>query len=216
MALRSSHLVMSALYQQRYGSFVSLGGIARFHNQRFFRACVQAVAPSPHDRILEIGCNDGALLRALGEHAGEVRGIDVNEEMVARLGDERVQAMSATDLRFADERFDKVCAFEVLEHIEDLNTVFQEVHRVLKVGGAFVVSFPFEVIRGQAAWLDSLAVYGDLRHARMLHVHRLMPAKVRRLAARLPFAVTDSRLRFVPGPFFFMRLEKTESWPGRG
>src|SRR6185437_507324 len=146
---------MTALYQQKYGSFVSLGGIARFKNQLFFRACVQAVAPSRSDRILEIGCNDGVLLRHLADHAGDVRGIDVNEDMVATLDDERIQAMSATDLRFADERFDKVCAFEVLEHIEDLSSVFREVHRVLKVGGAFVLSFPFEIIRGQAAWLDS-------------------------------------------------------------
>ena len=50
--------------------------------------------------------------------------------------------MSATDLRFADARFDKVCAFEVLEHIEDLGAVFREVHRVLEVGGAFIFSFP--------------------------------------------------------------------------
>ena len=205
---------MTALYQQKYGSFVSLGGIARFKNQLFFRACVRAVAPSRSDRILEIGCNDGVLLRHLADHAGDVRGIDVNEDMVATLDDERIQAMSATDLRFADERFDKVCAFEVLEHIEDLSSVFREVHRVLRVGGAFVLSFPFEIIRGQAAWLDSLAVYGDLRHSRMLHVHRLMPAKIRRIAARLPFAVAESRLRMVPGPFFFMRLEKTGSLPG--
>ena len=202
---------MTALYQHKYGSFVSLGGIARFKNRLFFRACVQAVGPTPRDRILEIGCNDGALLRALGERAGEVRGIDVNAEMVASLGDPRVRTMSATDLRFSDERFDKVCAFEVLEHIEDLGQVFREVSRVLAPGGALIVSFPFEIIRGQAAWLDSLAVYRDLRHARMLHVHRLTPAKIRRFAAGLPFAITESRLRFVPGPFFFMRLEKTES-----
>jgi ubiquinone/menaquinone biosynthesis C-methylase UbiE len=207
-------MVMTALYQQKYGSFVSLGGIARFKNQLFFQACVQAVGPAPQDRILEIGCNDGALLRHLGERASEVRGVDVNEEMVACLGDERVEAMSATDLRFSDARFDKVCAFEVLEHIEDLSAVFHEVHRVLKVGGVFVLSFPFEIVRGQAAWLDSLAVYGDLRHARMLHVHRLTPAKIRRFAAHGPFTVTESRLRMVPGPFFFMRLEKTDRLPG--
>jgi SAM-dependent methyltransferase len=199
---------MVALYDESYGSFVRLGGISRFQNQLFFRACAEAVAPSPRERILEIGCNDGALLRHLAERAGEVRGVDVNEAMVRRLADRRIQAMSATALAFDDGSFDTVCAFEVLEHIEDLPRVFREVHRVLKVGGAFVLSFPLEIVRGQAAWLDSLAVFGDLRHARLLHVHRLTPAKIRRFAAGLSFNVAVSRLRFLPGPFYFMRLEK--------
>ncbi len=199
---------MTQLYNESYGSFVSQGGISRFRNQLFFEACVRAVGPSFRDRILEIGCNDGALLRRLAERAGAVRGVDVNEEMVRRLADRRIQAMSATDLRFDEGSFDKVCAFEVLEHIEALGEVFREVHRVLKVGGEFVFSFPLEIIRGQAAWLDSLAVYGDLRHARMLHVHRLTPAKIRRMIAGLSFSVDASRLRFLPGPFFFMSLKK--------
>jgi 2-polyprenyl-3-methyl-5-hydroxy-6-metoxy-1,4-benzoquinol methylase len=200
---------MTALYNDDYGKFVKLGGISRFRNQLFFKACVRAVGPARRDRILEIGCNDGALLRCLAEHAGEVCGIDVNEAMVQRLRDPRILAMSATELGFDPESFDKVCAFEVLEHIDDLGKVFREVHRVLKVGGAFVLSFPFELIRGQAAWLDSLAVYGDLRHARMLHVHRLMPEKIRRLAGA-SFDVVDSRLRLLPGPFFFMSLKKVD------
>jgi len=45
-------------------------------------------------------------------------------------------------LPFADNSFDKVRAKQVLEHIEHVEAVFEEVYRVLKDGGSFVVEVP--------------------------------------------------------------------------
>jgi len=53
-----------------------------------------------------------------------------------KLGDESEQ------LPFPEEVFDKVRAKQVLEHIEHVEAVFEEVYRVLKDGGKFVVEVP--------------------------------------------------------------------------
>lgn len=45
-------------------------------------------------------------------------------------------------LPFEDESFDKVRAKQVLEHIENLEKVFEEVYRVLKENGKFIVEVP--------------------------------------------------------------------------
>jgi len=47
-----------------------------------------------------------------------------------------------TALPFQDMSFDLVCAFDVIEHVEDDRQVFREVSRVLKDEGVLIVSVP--------------------------------------------------------------------------
>ena len=51
------------------------------------------------------------------------------------------RAKSAT-LPFRDGEFDLVCAFDVIEHVEDDRRVFREVSRVLKDDGVLICSVP--------------------------------------------------------------------------
>src|SRR5262249_36558120 len=54
----------------------------------------------------------------------------------------RFRQMSAYDLKFADAHFDCVTLQEVLEHLEGAAQAVKEINRVLKVGGALIVSVP--------------------------------------------------------------------------
>jgi SAM-dependent methyltransferase len=53
-------------------------------------------------------------------------------------------------LPFRDQEFDLVCAFDVIEHVEDDRRVFGEVSRVLKDDGVLIVSVPLHADR----WTD--------------------------------------------------------------
>ena len=48
-----------------------------------------------------------------------------------------------TGLSFADETFDLVGSFEVMEHVPDYVSGLQEMYRVLKPGGHLLATFPF-------------------------------------------------------------------------
>jgi ubiquinone/menaquinone biosynthesis C-methylase UbiE len=48
----------------------------------------------------------------------------------------------ATSLEFADASFDTVVSFETIEHLTDVAAYLDEVCRVLKPGGSFLVSTP--------------------------------------------------------------------------
>ena len=99
-------------------------------------------------RMLEIGCGAGRMTRAFSKIFGEVHGVDVSGEMVAkarRLLADRLNAFihrnSGSDLRvLGDLKFDFVFSFIVFQHIpskEVVENYIREAARRLKPGGVF-------------------------------------------------------------------------------
>lgn len=101
--------------------------------------------------LLDIGCGTGANLAMLAENVGaggRVTALDYSPLALqfahGKLGDLPVDLLrgDATHLPFATARFDVVTMLDVLEHVEDDAGAVREIHRVLKPGGAFVLSVP--------------------------------------------------------------------------
>ena len=95
-------------------------------------------------RILDIGGGGEGII---GQLKGErVVAIDRREsELKEAPGDYLKIIMDAKELKFLDETFDTATAFFTLMYIplENHQIVFQEIHRVLKKGGEFVIwDFP--------------------------------------------------------------------------
>jgi SAM-dependent methyltransferase len=70
--------------------------------------------------------------------------VDISPPVVEQLmasGGIAVRA-EITDLPFSDGSFELVCAFDVIEHVQDDRRVFDEVSRVLKEDGSFILSVP--------------------------------------------------------------------------
>jgi SAM-dependent methyltransferase len=104
----------------------------------------------PGARILDFGCGAGRLVAA-GLDAGlNMAGADVfyggskAREEVERAGSLGTVIHELVDGRmgFADASFDLVVSNQVLEHVEDLDAVLREIHRVLKPGGVVLSIFP--------------------------------------------------------------------------
>jgi len=96
-------------------------------------------------RILDIGCSSGLLLKELQDQGHEdVRGIDASIEGIARCerGGLRAQVMDAHRLDFGDGTFDGITASDVLEHLQHDSLALREWRRVLKPGGWLIVFVP--------------------------------------------------------------------------
>lgn len=86
---------------------------------------LDALAPKPSDRLLEIGCGQGLAVAALRERltSGTILAIDRSATMIAaarrrnqdhlREGKATFAAMSLADMTFGAQRFDKVFAINV-------------------------------------------------------------------------------------------------------
>lgn len=133
------------------GHFVTRGGqewdpqtYAR--NARFVAdlgsVVVDLLAPRPGERILDLGCGDGALTETLVAAGCDVRGVDSSAAQIAAaaaLGLD-VEVADATALRF-DEEFDAVFSNAVLHWVKPPERAIDGVWRALVPGGRFVGEF---------------------------------------------------------------------------
>jgi len=100
--------------------------------------------------VLDYGCGSGQILEE-GRKAGlEIYGAEVFYEGGNTRAEIEKQGWLGTVVReiengiipFENNFFDLVTSNQVLEHVEDLDAVLYEIHRVLKPGGAFLCMFP--------------------------------------------------------------------------
>ncbi len=100
---------------------------------------VDLLAPKPGERILDLGCGDGALTQKLAAMGVQVVGVDASAEQIAaaqRLGlDARVA--DAQDLRLPPA-FDAVFSNAALHWMKNPDAVIVGVARALRPGGRFV------------------------------------------------------------------------------
>jgi len=95
--------------------------------------------------ILDVGCGSGTLLGLLKRLGFRVRGVDFSPEAakIARAEDGvDVTVGSLEDAHFADQSFDVVTLFHVMEHVTNPRLVLAEVARVLKPDGVIVLQVP--------------------------------------------------------------------------
>ena len=100
---------------------------------------VELLEPRAGERILDLGCGDGALTEKLVAAGAEVVAVDASEEQVAAARARGLDARVARGeaLPFAAE-FDAVFSNAALHWMRDADAVLSSVHRALRPGGRFV------------------------------------------------------------------------------
>lgn len=98
--------------------------------------------PKPHERILDLGCGDGALTARLAGMAAAVVGVDVSEDMLdaARARGLDVRPGDARSLPFEAE-FDAVFSNAVLHWVPEPDLAARRIRAALKPQGRFVAEF---------------------------------------------------------------------------
>jgi 2-polyprenyl-3-methyl-5-hydroxy-6-metoxy-1,4-benzoquinol methylase len=109
---------------------------------RFLLAHVQA-----GDRVLDVGCGEGRFASELVRAGASVLGIDVAAEPLcrARAREPDLDVRLVEDERpweLADSSFDVVWAGEVIEHVRDTAAWLSQLRRLLRSGGALLITTP--------------------------------------------------------------------------
>ena len=156
------------------------------------------------DRVLDLGCGDGALTDRLARAGAHPTGVEVAQAAVDRARarhPELVFALAPIDgaLPLADGAFDVVWSSEVIEHVADTARWLSEVRRVLVPGGRLLLTTPnHSRIR--------LAVAGIELYSEPLgdHLHLYSAHSLRGVLEEFDFS--DVEIRGAGGPPLARRL----------
>jgi SAM-dependent methyltransferase len=120
---------------------------------RWLHRATASLAPKASGRLLDVGVGERPYGRLFAPHVSRYIGLEyppVADNLhpeIWRLLD-RIQGIidvwgDGQALPFASERFDTVLSLEVLEHVEEPDRLVREFARVLRPGGALLVTIPF-------------------------------------------------------------------------
>jgi 2-polyprenyl-3-methyl-5-hydroxy-6-metoxy-1,4-benzoquinol methylase len=120
--------------------------------------------------IMDQGCGEGVWMSQFAKFTDtkNIFGSDIDPESISKVAADNpnlltsnIKICPAEDLTFEDNKFDIVFSNEVLEHVNDDKKSVEEVLRVLKPGGKFIIftpnrGWPFEThgmfFRGKYIW----------------------------------------------------------------
>ncbi|MEZ5989549.1 MAG: class I SAM-dependent methyltransferase [Planctomycetota bacterium] len=180
-----------AIYIEKFDNNRVEAGVVDPKRRRKYGRFLARVAPYRQlNRLLDIGCGAGRLLRVTAEAGWQAYGVDPAMEQLSRETPEGITIVPRllVDAGFAPGFFDVVHANEVFEHVEDPARLVEEIKAVLRPGGLLVFRTP-----NHRSWTAG-AVGPRWREFGLHgkgHVGFFSPASARALLARAGFRQVD-------------------------
>ena len=187
-------------------------GYARRLDSRQKRFMSEILEAHDIQTALDVGGSRGVLSEYLAEHGVQAFLTDINPHAL-RETPENVFGVQAdvSNLPFRDNAFDLVTCMHVLEHIQDWQTALAELERVTAEGGHIALAYPWEPIRGLFATVASKRMYGNIFHARKIHVHNLRAKHIDETIDSSGLSVVSHQFSFFDMPQTFTLLRKGDS-----
>ncbi|MDD3861315.1 MAG: class I SAM-dependent methyltransferase [Candidatus Gracilibacteria bacterium] len=139
---RKSKVFLSKEGYDKYASFYDekLDFLDGFEGEEIWKM----IGKAEGKRVLDAGCGTGRLIKILFEKGAFVTGLDIAPEMLKIAGKKFKKAEfvegNVEKMPFEDDSFDMVTAGFVIVHLKDLRKFFDEVYRILKPGGVFILT----------------------------------------------------------------------------
>lgn len=169
--------------------------IIRYIERRRLETIRELAQPVRSERLLEIGCGGGHVLRMFPEC--RLVGVDVSGEMLAKAKknlagfDVELHKGELASLGLEERSFDVIVCTEVLEHVVDPDAILDSIARLAKPGGRVVITFPNdELINGVKGAVVRLGISRLPPFSSMswggddFHLHVWSIAEMRTLLAR--------------------------------
>jgi len=142
--------------------------------QRFVTALGEAVNGS----LLDVACGPGILSAAIAKAARDVVAFDLTPQMLKKAAQRCAEAGldnvtfregNATELPFTDAAFDAVVTRLSVHHFDRPSRVIEEIFRVLRPGGSFVIADVISSeLPAEAELQNAIEILRDPSHVRML------------------------------------------------
>ncbi|MGH7828733.1 MAG: methyltransferase domain-containing protein [Candidatus Binatia bacterium] len=143
--LQVVNVVPPELLFSNYFYFSSVIRTLQEHFREYARACSERFLTAGRSFVVEIGCNDGVLLRPFRDLGMRVLGVDPAANVTASVRQEGVDVINDFFTKGVAERIvakhgraDAVVANNVFAHIDDLHDIIRGIYRLLAPDGVFI------------------------------------------------------------------------------
>jgi ubiquinone/menaquinone biosynthesis C-methylase UbiE len=198
--LLKEYTALAPTYDQRWSAYLDAS----------LRMTLEKVADLPADRVLDVACGTGQLLKSLAERSdlSELVGIDRVPAMLdvarRRLGERAsILECEATQLPFDDAGFQLVISTSALHYFQDVDATLREIRRVISPNGHLVITdwcrnyFWMRVLNRLLPWTQ---------HA---HVHTLSSNELEQSLARAGFSIDTGTRRKIDWFWGLMTVHAT-------
>jgi SAM-dependent methyltransferase len=148
--------------------------------RRILERVLQTLRLAPNSAILEVGCGTGAnipMLRRFGSVAAVELDPFARQHVRSTMNVEVVSGSLPDDLPYAERKFDVICLFDVLEHVERHQEALEALRQRLAPNGILMITVP------AYQWLYSSH---DARHHHFRRYTALQLRSVAKAAGLLP------------------------------
>jgi SAM-dependent methyltransferase len=171
--------------------------------RRILAVTIERLKLKPGVRILELGSGTGGNLSLLARF-GQVTAVEMNETAreisKTRAGDVDIRAGALPcELPLGGQKYDLICLFDVLEHVEEDEATLEVVRRHLAPGGRAVITVPaYQTLFGP----HDVALHHKRRYGRAVLAGKLRQAGF--VVEKLSFM----NMVLLPGAFLVRWLDK--------
>ena len=107
-------------------------------------ALVKILGGKQDDRILDVGCATGKFMELARDQKFQVEGLDISKygvDICRKKGLTASQADMDQILKFP-KKYDFICAWDLIEHINDVSDFLEKIENALSENGVFIFSTP--------------------------------------------------------------------------
>lgn len=182
---------------------------------------LKLLGPVAHQRVLDVGCGDGAFAAALASRGAAVTAIDSDPSMVTAARERAARSSPsftvasgyAEALPCADGTFDAVVAVTVLCFVSEADRAVAEMARVLRPGGRLVIGD----LGRWSLWAASRRIRGWTGASIWRNVRFRTGGELRRLLERHELSPTQTlgAIFYPPNERAAVLMERLDPWLGR-
>mgnify|MGYP001570432046 CR=1 FL=1 len=131
-------------------------------------------------RCLDVGCGEGYGTKLLSSSAKETVGIDIDKKIIEKASKKYAdnncayKLYNGKNIPFADNYFDMIVSFHAIEHIKNDIGFIDEIYRVLKNAGLFIITTPNKAVR----------LPGNMPSWNVFHIREYTSAELKKLLTK--------------------------------
>ncbi|MCL4416443.1 MAG: class I SAM-dependent methyltransferase [Actinobacteria bacterium] len=188
-----AHVVSPQIMFKNYVYIPSTSETMRNHFAGLASDAIKKTAAKANDLVIDIGSNDGTLLKSFQSHRMKILGVDPAENLVKKANQEGVKTVCALFTNKIAKEIKKkygkakiITGTNVVAHVHDLNDFLRDQPTLLSDEGLFICEFPYligllEGIEFDTIYQEHLSYFSISPFNKLLKRHGLTLIDVQRL-----------------------------------